>query len=69
MLNVLKVPFVVALGLITPASLLANLWFAPVLGLGAVAGAIVFRRMSQVVFVRVALGLSAIASIWLVIHG
>ena len=68
-LNVLKVPFVLALGLITPASLLANLWFAPALGLGAFAGAFVFRRMSQVVFVRIALGLSAVASIWLVIHG
>lgn len=68
-LNVSKVPFVLALGLITPASLLANLWFAPALVLGAFAGAFIFRRMSQVVFVRIALALSVVASIWLVIHG
>jgi hypothetical protein len=68
-LNMSKVPFVLALGLITSDSLIANLWFAPLLGLGAVAGYFVFRRMSPVVFVRVALFLSAVASAWLIIHG
>ena len=68
-LNMSKVPFVLALGLITQASLIANLCFAPLLGLGAVAGYFVFRRMSSVVFVRVALFLSAVASAWLIIHG
>ena len=68
-LNMSKVPFVLALGLITQASLIANLCFAPLLGLGAVAGYFVFRRMSQLVFVRIALFLSAVASAWLIIHG
>lgn len=68
-LNSLKVPFVLALGLITPASLVADLWFLPALGLGALAGAFVFRRMSQVLFVQIALVLSSVASIWLIIHG
>jgi uncharacterized membrane protein YfcA len=68
-LNMSKVPFVLALGLITSDSLIANLWFAPLLGLGAVAGYFVFRRMSQLVFVRIALFLSAVASAWLIIHG
>ena len=68
-LNMSKVPFVLALGLITSDSLIANLCFAPLLGLGAVAGYFVFRRMSQLVFVRIALFLSAVASAWLIIHG
>ena len=68
-LNMSKVPFVLALGLITQASLIANLCFAPLLGLGAVAGYFVFRRMSQLVFVRIAVFLSAVASAWLIIHG
>ncbi len=68
-LNMSKVPFVLALGLITSDSLIANLCFAPLLGLGAISGYFVFRRMSPVIFVRVALFLSAVASAWLVIHG
>jgi hypothetical protein len=65
----IKVPIVVPLGLITPESLLANLWFAPVLVVGGFIGIFTFRRMNQVWFDRIALTLSALASVWLVIHG
>lgn len=67
--NAVKVPVVIALGLMTPQTLWAGLWFAPVLLVGAVVGVFVFRRMNQTVFTRVALALSAIASIWLIVHG
>ena len=68
-LNSLKVPFAISLGLITPASLWADLWFLPVLVVGAIAGVVIFRRMSQVVFVRVALSLSALGALWLIVRG
>ncbi len=68
-LNVIKLPFVIPLGLITPESLIANLWFAPVLVVGSLIGIATFRRMNQVWFERIALALSAGVSTWLVIHG
>ncbi len=68
-LNLIKVPLVVPLGLITQQSLIANLWFAPVLVAGAFIGIFTFRRMNQVWFERIALTLSAAASLWLVIRG
>ena len=68
-LNLIKVPIVVPLGLITPESLIANLWFAPLIIVGALIGIASFRRMNQTWFERIALGLSALASLWLIIHG
>lgn len=68
-LNLIKLPFVIPLGLITPQSLMANLWFAPLLVAGTILGITTFRRMNQTWFERVALALSALASLWLVIHG
>ena len=68
-LNLIKVPFVIPLGLITPQSLMANLWFAPVLVAGTILGITTFRRMNQTWFERIALTLSALASLWLVIRG
>ena len=68
-LNLIKVPLIISLGLITPQSLLANLWFAPVIVLGTILGITTFRRMNQTWFERIALTLSALASLWLVIRG
>ena len=68
-LNLIKVPLVVPLGLITPESLLAGVWFAPVLVAGGFIGIFTFRRMNQMWFERIALALSALASLWLVIRG
>lgn len=68
-LNVLKVPIVGSLGFISSESLLAGLWFAPLIVVGALVGIWTFRRMDERVFTAVALALSAIASLWLIIHG
>jgi uncharacterized membrane protein YfcA len=68
-INVIKVPIVVGLGLMTTETLIADLWFAPCIVAGAVVGIFVFRRMNQKVFTNVALLLSAVASVWLIVHG
>ncbi len=68
-LNLIKLPFVIPLGLITQQSLIANLWFAPAMIAGSLIGIATFRRMNQVWFERIALVLSALASLWLVIRG
>lgn len=68
-LNLLKVPFLVGLGFLTADSLRTGLWFAPLIALGALVGVWAFRRMDERVFTGVALALSALASVWLIIHG
>lgn len=66
--NLLKVPFSVGLGLITPESLLVSAVITP----GAVAGALLGRRlvrgMSVEVFRVVALAATAAAGVWLVVR-
>lgn len=66
--NLLKVPFSVGLGLITPESLLVSAAIAP----GAIAGALLGRRlvrgMSVEVFRVVALAATAVAGLWLVVR-
>ncbi len=68
-LNLLKVPFLVGLGFLNVDTLIADLWFLPVVVAGALFGYTLFRRMNEQVFTAIALALSAVASIWLVIHG
>ncbi len=68
-LNVLKVPFVLALGVLDLDTLRLNLWFVPVLVAGALVGAVTFRRMHPTVFVYTALTLSGLAAIWLIVRG
>jgi hypothetical protein len=68
-LNVIKVPFVIGLGLVDSGSLLADLWFVPALVLGAGIGALAFRGMKPLWFTRIALGLSVVASLWLIVKG
>jgi hypothetical protein len=68
-LNLIKVPIVVGLGLLTPDSLLVDLAFLPMLVLGAVLGVAVFKRFDQEAFNRVAIVLSAMAGVWLLVHG
>lgn len=68
-LNVLKVPIVGSLGFITTDSLLAGLWLAPFMVVGALAGVWTFRRMNERVFTAAALCLSALAALWLIVHG
>ena len=68
-LNLLKVPFLLGLGFLNVDTLLADLWFIPVVVVGALFGYWTFRRMNEKVFTNVALGLSALASAFLIIHG
>ena len=68
-LNAIKVPILVGLGFLNTETLVADLWFVPVLVGGALLGYVVFRRMNDRVFTAVALGLSAVASVWLIVHG
>jgi uncharacterized membrane protein YfcA len=68
-LNLIKVPFVLGLGFIDAESLIANLWYTPVLVAGAGVGALAFRGMNAAVFTRIALGLSVLASLWLIVKG
>jgi uncharacterized protein len=68
-LNAIKVPILVGLGFLTTQTLLAGLWFVPVVVGGALVGIPVFRRMNERVFTNVALTLSAIAATWLIVHG
>lgn len=68
-LNLLKVPIVVWLGLLDAQSLVVDLWFLPLLLAGGGIGILVFRKLDQRAFTRIALALSAAAATWLVIHG
>lgn len=68
-LNIIKVPFVVGLHVLTWESLLVSLRFIPALVVGGIIGAVVFRRMNPRVFTAVALTLSALAALWLIIMG
>ncbi len=67
--NLLKVPIVVQLDLLTLETLKVNLLFLPALGLGALAGIFIFKRLDEGKFYAIALGLSSVAALWLLIHG
>ena len=63
LLNLFKVPFMVELGLITPASFGFNLLLAPAVLLGALVGRRLLPKINQRVFENLALGLSAVAGL------
>jgi uncharacterized protein len=63
LLNLFKVPFMVKLGLITPASFGFNLALAPAVLIGAFAGRWMLTRVNQKIFEETALALSALAGI------
>jgi uncharacterized membrane protein YfcA len=68
-LNALKVPILAGLGFLDAETLIAGVPFVPVVVIGALVGIPVFTRMNERVFTNVALSLSAIAAIWLIVHG
>lgn len=68
-LNLIKVPVVASLGLISAESLRVGLFMAPLVVAGALVGIVIFRHLDQRVFVTTALALSAVAAVWLLIHG
>jgi uncharacterized membrane protein YfcA len=68
-LNAIKVPILVGLGFLDLDTLRADLWFLPVVVAGALLGYATFSRLNERVFANLALALSAVAAIWLVLHG
>jgi uncharacterized membrane protein YfcA len=66
--NLIKVPFSIALGLIAPDSLLMNLWLVPALLVGAWAGRIWARSMSQRWFDYVVMGVTAVCGAFLLLR-
>lgn len=68
-INVIKVPFVLALGVLDLDTLRLNAYFAPVLVAGALLGAFTFKRMHPTFFAYAALTLSGLAALWLIVKG
>jgi len=61
-INVVKLPFAISLGLVTPASLGLNMWFLPVILLGAVLGRVFLNYINIRLFgvlIRLAVLLAA----------
>jgi uncharacterized membrane protein YfcA len=59
LINWLKVPFAVQLGLINPASLMLNLYLLPAVAVGALVGPPVVKRVNQKLFENAVLLLAA----------
>lgn len=68
-LNLVKIPVLAPLGFITRETLVADVWLAGLIVVGALVGVAVFRRMNQRVFTTAALVLSGVAAVYLVLHG
>lgn len=66
--NLLKLPFSIGLGLITPQSLVISAAIAPGMLAGALVGRRLVRGMSRQVFEAVALIATAAAAIWLLVR-
>jgi uncharacterized protein len=66
-INWIKVPFAVQLGIINPASLTLNLWLLPAVAIGALLGRPVVERVNQRVFEDLALALAAVATVRLLV--
>jgi len=62
-LNLFKAPFMAGLGMITPASLTANLLLAPAVLAGAVAGRWLVQRINQQWFESLVLSLTLVAGV------
>ena len=68
MVNVVKVPFSVGLGLISGPSLLLDLVLAPAVVAGALVGRRLARRVDQRVFDRAVLGLTVVSAGYLLVQ-
>ena len=67
LLNLFKVPFMAALGLVTPASFSFNLWLLPAVFAGTLTGRWLLRRIDQALFENLVLALSAVAGLLLLL--
>jgi uncharacterized membrane protein YfcA len=66
-INWLKVPFAVQLGLINAQSIQLNLWLLPAVAVGALVGRFVVKHVNQTWFERCALALTAVAALKLLL--
>ncbi|HEX2860035.1 MAG TPA: sulfite exporter TauE/SafE family protein [Lacunisphaera sp.] len=67
LINWIKVPFMVQLGLINAPSLMLNLYLLPAVALGALLGRPVVERVNQKLFENLALALAAVATVKLLV--
>jgi uncharacterized protein len=67
LVNAIKLPFSVGLGLITPQSLLTNLLLVPALVVGALLGRVAVRRISPLWFERIVLALTLVSGVYLLL--
>ena len=65
-LNVLKVPPLIALGLLTGTSVLTSAWFIPAMVGGALFGRWAVPRLNEQTFTWVGLGLTVLGAVWLI---
>ena len=63
LMNLFKVPFMLNLGLVNPASFTLNLWLAPAVLAGALLGRKILVRINQKLFEDLALVLAALAGV------
>jgi hypothetical protein len=67
LVNLIKVPFSVALGLIGPHSLMLNVVMLPGVAIGILGGRTILKRIPRKVFEWIILGLAAVAALKLVL--
>jgi uncharacterized protein len=67
LINLIKVPFMAGLGLLTVDSLQLNFWLAPAVVAGAYGGRLILPHISQRWFERIALAFSALAGLRLML--
>ncbi len=67
LINWIKVPFMVQLGLINGPSLALNLWLLPAVAVGALLGRPVVERVNQKIFENLVLALAAVATVKLLV--
>jgi uncharacterized membrane protein YfcA len=63
LMNLFKVPFMMDLGLVNPASFTLNLWLAPAVLAGALLGKRILVKINQQVFENIALALAGLAGL------
>ncbi|GGG01555.1 sulfite exporter TauE/SafE family protein [Paenibacillus abyssi] len=66
--NMIKVPFTVNLGLITPQSLVLNAWMVPVVAVGAFIGFKVLPLIPKKLFQTIILMCAVVGAIFLILH-
>ncbi|MDF2960251.1 MAG: family transporter [Paenibacillus sp.] len=69
LVNLVKVPFYVQLGMITSESLMFNLWTIPLIAAGAYAGIKLLPLIPQLYFQRLILLLGAVGAVKLLVEG